>query len=263
MLIGIRLSSIKNEGFIKKNIYNHNLVYIYQIRHSNRHKNFISNKCIRVYGDQLLTDDSIIEFSNKVASKLPAPGGGSVAALSGALSASLLCKVCNLTIGKKKYVEVSADMEKVLSQIEDVRKTLIKLTDEDTNAFNEVIIAYKMSANSEEEVEKKNAAIQNALKHAVDVPLRTAKESLNVLFAGKTVAEKGNFNAITDVAVSLLLSVTALRGGALNARINFMDLKDTQFISDAEKELREIESKAVEVGSEGMDIIIRRLRDKS
>jgi len=225
-------------------------------------KNFISNKCICVYGDQLLTDDSVTEFSNKVASKLPAPGGGSVAALSGALSASLISKVCSLTIGKKKYADVSAEMEKIVSQIGNTKETLLKLVNEDAESFNEVIAAYKMPANSDEEVSKKHIATQNALERAANVPLKVARESLNVLSTGVVVAEKGYFNAITDVAVGLLLGVAALRGAALNVRINLIELMDKQFVSIVEKELREIESKAVEFCGEGMNIVARRLRDK-
>jgi formiminotetrahydrofolate cyclodeaminase len=210
----------------------------------------------------MLVDESITEFSNKTASKLPAPGGGSVSALSGALSASLVSKVCNLTIGKKKYVDVSPEMEKILSQTEFMRKRLMELVDEDTVAFNEVITAYKMQASTDEETKKKNAVIQGALKHAVNAPLKVARESLNVLSIGKTVAEKGNFNAITDVAVGLLLGVTALRGAALNARINFVELTDKEFVGNVEKELREIETKAVEFCGEGMETIIKRLKNK-
>src|SRR5437016_1894031 len=115
---------------------------------------------------------TVEEFLNDLASASPEPGGGSAAALSGALGASLVAMVCRLTIGRKNYEDVSADMEKMLARADELRATLLRQINEDAEAYAKVMAAYQLPKETEQEKAARTTAIQRALKGAVDVPLK-------------------------------------------------------------------------------------------
>ncbi|GAI93060.1 unnamed protein product, partial [marine sediment metagenome] len=128
-------------------------------------------------------------FLSELASDSPAPGGGSVAALAGSLGAALSSMVCNLTIGKEKYADVQQEIKDTLKKSEQLRKELIKLIDKDTEAFNDVMKAFKMPKETEEQKEKRKQAIQKGYKTAAKVPLETAKACEKILDIAMVVAE--------------------------------------------------------------------------
>ena len=186
----------------------------------------------------------IKEFLNELASSSPAPGGGSVAALSGALSAALSAMVCNLTIGKEKYQDVEKDIKESLKKIEKIRSELTDLIDLDTNAFNDVIKAFKMPKKTKDEIEQRKNKIQNGYKNAAMIPLRTARICLMIFDIAELLSNKGNRNSITDVAVSVIMANSGVKSAILNVKINLGSINDKEYVNNLSKELIEIEKKS-------------------
>ncbi|MFX0124291.1 MAG: cyclodeaminase/cyclohydrolase family protein [Candidatus Hodarchaeota archaeon] len=187
---------------------------------------------------------TVTEFIEEVASDKPAPGGGSVSALGGALGAALAVLVGKTTVGKEKFAEVQTEMEKVVSRGTELHQRLSEMVDEDTRAFNEILKAYRMPKDRSEDRLK---AIQNALVGAAEVPLEVAKLSLEALDLILAVAERGNKNAITDAGVAALFADSAVRGAIFNVKINTLSIKDeeikTQFKHDTKEILAQLDSK--------------------
>lgn len=178
----------------------------------------------------MLTDKSITKFLDELASSSPAPGGGSVAALSGALGAALTSMVSNLTVGKKKYLDVEAEMKNVLPQSEELRQRFTVLIDRDTNAFNKVMEAFSLPKDTDDQKALRTAAIQEATKEAALVPLEVMKHVIDGLALAKVVAEKGNLNSASDAGVSALMMGAAMEGAALNVQINLSGIQDMDFV---------------------------------
>ena len=177
-----------------------------------------------------LTEKNLNRFLDELASDSPAPGGGSVAALAGALGAALASMVCNLTAGKKKYAEVENDMKQAVRQSEQLRRKFTALIDKDTTAFNKVMEAFGLPKETEDQKALRSAAIQEATKEAALVPLEVMKHCIDALALARIVAEKGNINSISDAGVSALMLQAAAEGAALNVRINLGSIKDTEFV---------------------------------
>jgi len=188
-----------------------------------------------------LASSTVKDFLSELASSSPAPGGGSVAALSGALGAALSSMVCNLTIGKEKYLDVQDEIKEVLKKSEALRKKLTVLIDKDTRAFNDVMKAFKMPKETEEQKNKRSNAIQDGYKVAASVPLETARICEEILDVAMIVAEKGNQSSITDAAISSIMAKAGVEGAILNVKINLGSIKDEKFVKKIRKELEEIE----------------------
>ena len=206
-----------------------------------------------------LASMKINNFLSELASNSPAPGGGSVAALSGALGAALTSMVCNLTVGKEKYVDVQEDIKKVLKQSEKLRKRLEELIDEDTNAFNDVMKAFKMPKETEEQKKKRSAAIQQGYKTAAQVPLKTAHTCAEILDAAKVAAEKGNVSSITDATVSALMAKAGVEGAILNVKINLGSINDETFVKKLSSELNALEKTTKEKNDEILRIVSNKM----
>ena len=192
----------------------------------------------------MLIEKTMQGFLDELASNSPAPGGGSVAALGGALSACLLSMVSNVTIGKKKYVEVEEDMKKHLAVAEDWRRRMALSVDEDMAAFNELMSAYKMDKNSPEDEVKRTNVIQEALMQAINIPLEVANGCLELLKLAIKIADKGNVRAISDAGVAVLMAETALQGALLNVKINLSSV-------DSENTKEELSGLVAELATEG------------
>jgi formiminotetrahydrofolate cyclodeaminase len=184
-----------------------------------------------------LTEKSVKSFLDELASSAPAPGGGSVAALSGALGAALISMVSNLTIGKEKYAGVQGDITALLKQSEGLRKKLTDLIDEDVAAYTVLAQTMKMPRDTEEQKNARAKAMDKSLKGAIDVPLRVAQACVSVMELCRPAADKGNFNAVSDAGVAILMAEAGLRSAALNVLINLGWMKDTQFVSETRKKL--------------------------
>ena len=191
-----------------------------------------------------LASSTITGFLSELASSSPAPGGGSVAALSGACGAGLISMVCNLTIGKKQYVDVEEEITQVLKKSEATRKKLIDLIDEDTSAFNDVMRAFKLPKDTDNQKKQRSEAIQKGYKKAALVPLETAQTCEQLLDLANIVAQKGNQNSITDAGVAALMASSGIHSAVFNVKINLGSIKDKDFVHTIEQELSELISTA-------------------
>lgn len=197
----------------------------------------------------MIKDQSIQVFLNELASKASTPGGGSAAAIMGAMGAALVSMVCNLTIGKKNYTDVEEELKTVLSQAEGLRERLMGMIQADVDVFDQVMSAYGLPKETEEEKAKRSEAIQLALKTATEVPLECARVCAEVIQLSRIVAQKGNLNVISDAGVAVLAAYAALRSAALNVYINAKNIKDRAF---AEERLARLEGilKGADVSTE-------------
>lgn len=189
----------------------------------------------------MLTERTISHFLDELASNSPAPGGGSVAALAGAAGAALSSMVCNLTVGKKKYADVQAEMTAVLQETEKLRKELTLLIDKDTEAFNTVMAAFGLPKGTEQEQSARAAAIQEATKSATMIPLQVMTVCQKALRHTLIVAQKGNKNSASDAGVAALMLQAGCSGAALNVRINLNGLSDTDFVLKTTRRYKEVQ----------------------
>jgi len=184
----------------------------------------------------LLIDRKVKDFCEVLASREPAPGGGSAAALSGALGASLTMMVGNLTFGKKAYEALEQDIKAQLQQdyetIATVREELLKLVDEDTRAFNAYMEAVKMPKDTAEEREAREKAMEKAALYALEVPMKVALNCLTVLKHQMPFVLYGNQNAVSDAGVGALLAFAGVEGAALNVKINLPGIGDEAVRND-------------------------------
>lgn len=178
----------------------------------------------------MFTEKSVDEFLDALASKEPAPGGGSGAALGGALAAALVSMVCNLTIGKKGYEDVQEPMADLLRKSEAIRDELPQLLEADTQVYGKVMAAYRQPRKTPEQKRARNIAMQGALKEATEVPLSIAQRCAQVVELSLPAAEMGNQWAVSDAGVGVLLADASMRAALLNVYINLSSIKDKDYV---------------------------------
>jgi len=203
----------------------------------------------------MLTTKSLNDFLDDLASSSPAPGGGSVAALAGAMGAALTSMVCNLTIGKKKYLDVEHELRSVLQRSEELRHTMTRLVDRDTEVFNNVMKAFGLPKDTEQQKVQRTEAIQAATKEAARVPLEVMHLCLEGMKLAKTVAEKGNVNSISDAGVSALMLYGGLESAALNVLINLGNLQDRNFVEDTTARIQSLQQEASDLLQSNLAIV--------
>ena len=181
---------------------------------------------------------SVERFLDELASGNATPGGGSAAAIMGAMGAALVSMVCNLTIGKKGYEAVEGEMRSLLGESEALRAKLARMVAEDVAAFDSLMAAYKLPKASDDEKAVRSAAIQAGLKLATEAPLACARASAEVVRLTERAVARGNLNVISDVGVGVLAGWAALRSAALNVHINAPQIKDRAFTDRALGELQ-------------------------
>jgi glutamate formiminotransferase/formiminotetrahydrofolate cyclodeaminase len=172
------------------------------------------------------------KFADTLASEAPAPGGGSTAALCGALSASLATMVANLTFGKNDYRIHWLEMEEVGVKGQELKDWFLTAIDRDTDAFNQVISAMSLPKETPEQKVSRSEALEIANILATEVPLEMLEKSLEVLPLLKTVAERGNVNSVSDAGVGAHCLLACTEGAALNVRINLPNIKNEIFKRD-------------------------------
>lgn len=185
----------------------------------------------------MLVKLAVEEFSRVLGSNSPAPGGGSVAALSGALGANLVSMVCNLSIGKKGYEPFDAELAEVLKKSQTLSKSLLKRIDLDTEAFNRVMAAFKMANATENEKDARKQAIQAGYKEAVQSPLEIARECLDVLRLTGKLLGKSNSSLLSDLGVASLQAYAGLEGATMNVKINLPAIRDEGFVAETSSEI--------------------------
>lgn len=202
---------------------------------------------------------TVAEFLDELASQAPVPGGGSGAALVGALGAALASMVCNLTVGKPKYADVQDDIQALLAQTEALRARLTALIDEDVAVYYRLSSAYKMPKDTEEQKAARTAAIQDILRDATKVPMQIAEACVEVLRLCTPIAEKGNVGAVSDAGVAALLAEAALRSAALNVLINLAAIKDAEFVARERATLDGLLSGKAQLKEDIYDLVVSKL----
>lgn len=198
----------------------------------------------------------VSELLEKTASSDPVPGGGSIAALSAAVAASLAEMVANLTMGKIGYEAVEEEMMAVAEKMRPLREKLLDDMDRDSNAYNEVFSAFKLPKNSEEEEEKRQKIIQDGLKHAASVPMGVAEDAFGILKHTRTVITRGNKNAVTDGAVAAMMARTAVLSALYNVKINLGSIRDEAFVDDMREKVKRLEDATVREEQEILSLVV-------
>jgi len=200
------------------------------------------------------------EFVEKVASEAPAPGGGSVSALAGALAAALCAMVARLTLGKEKYRDTWQEMEHVRDSADALMHRLLDLVDEDTAAYNQVLIAFKLPKDTDAQRTARLAALQSATKKATAVPMKTLRSVAAVLSLAEAAVERGNPNCLSDAGVAAHLIRASASGAAYNVRINLSTLADQDFSAQMQLETAELLSKVMSSVAKLQEALNKRLR---
>lgn len=185
-------------------------------------------------------DKRVNVFLEELASSSATPGGGSAAALAGAMGAGLVGMVCRLTIGRKRFADVEDELRGVLNEAETLRLRLTDLADADTQAFDQVMAAYRLPKETPAEQTVRQTAIQSALQGATQVPLETARACGTVIKLAAQVIEKINPNALSDAGAAALLAQAGLKGAQLNVAINLADINDPIFVQKTNEDLHRI-----------------------
>jgi len=209
--------------------------------------------------EKALSSLSVAGFADEVSRESPAPGGGSVAAMAGAIGASLASMVVNLTAYKKGAGEIDKMLDDLSVKAIEIKDKLIKNIDDDSNAFNEYMEAMRLPQNTPEEKNARFAAMQAGLKKAVQVPLTTAKLSYEAIKICEIVKLHGNPNSITDVTVGARMALTGVQGGVLNVLINLKDIKDQDYVSDMKTECKALTADATALADKILNDVIERL----
>ena len=188
---------------------------------------------------------SVEEFAAVTASDAPAPGGGSVSALAGALGAALAEMVANLTVGKAKYAEVEDEMKELSAKGAEIRSELIAGIQKDTESFTMYMNALGMPKDTDEQKAVRREAMQNGLKEAAKVPLEVAETAAKIFPIAEAVVKRGNTNAVTDGLVASMMARTAVLGALLNVKINLGSIKDEAFVADMAAKVKALEELAI------------------
>lgn len=206
-----------------------------------------------------LLDLNLRGFANELSMDSPAPGGGSTAALCGALSAALSAMVSNLTVGKKEYEDVQIKIKDLATHGQALKDQLLHDVDADTVAFNNVMTAMRMKNKTDEQKEARAAAIEETSKKATLVPLEVLEKCLEALNLAKEVVLSGNKNSISDAGVAGLTAQAGAEGAFYNVRINLPDIQDEKFKKDIGDRANSLKEDAVNLGNEIKDLVLKEL----
>jgi formiminotetrahydrofolate cyclodeaminase len=194
----------------------------------------------------VLKELGLTDYLAKTASAEPVPGGGSAAALNAALAAALTEMVANLTIGRKKFASVDAEMRALAEKAAALRRKLVQDIDRDSDSYAQVLKAFQLPKGTEAEKAARERAVQAAFKQAARVPLGVARDALALMgLAGSAIA-RGNPNAASDGAAGVLAARMACRTAIYNVRINLASISDEAFTSELRREAERLEAEAEE-----------------
>ncbi len=190
--------------------------------------------------DSRLINLSLIDFADETASESPAPGGGSISAYMGALGISLGTMVANLSSHKKGWDDRWQEFSEWADKGQRIKNTLMALVDEDTQAFNRIMIAFGLPKSTDEEKKNRTDEIQSATKNAIEVPLKVMRSCLESMTVIEAMVKEGNPNSITDAGVGALCARSGVIGAYMNVKINASGLKDQEYLNKVVKEAEEI-----------------------
>lgn len=200
------------------------------------------------------------EFVNELSMDSPTPGGGSTAALCGALSASLSSMVSNLSVGKKGYEKVEKEMKKNAVSAQILKDELLNAVDADTKAFNKVMAAYRLPKSTEEQKKEKDRAVEEALKEATLVPFSVLEKSIEAMKLAKEAALKGNKNSVSDAGVAALAAQTAAEGAYYNIKINLPNIQDKPFKTRIQRKANSLRRESAKLSIELKRIMEKELK---
>ena len=197
------------------------------------------------------------EFVDLLASDAPAPGGGSAAALEGALGAALTAMVCSLTIGKKKYAEFEELAAEAQKKAADLKARFVDVMDRDTEAFNVVSAAFGMPKATDEEKAARSAAIQKGLEGCTKTPFEMMELAVETLELTASILGKSNDSAASDLGVSALSLRAAIQGAWLNVLINIGSLKNKELAEDYRAKGEALLAKALPLADQIYDAVVK------
>lgn len=206
-------------------------------------------------GKKKLIDMTLTEFADETASESPAPGGGSISAYMGALGAALGTMVANLSSHKRGWDERWEEFSNWAEKGKAFQTELMKLVDEDTNAFNKIMDAFSLPKKTDEEKATRQQAVQDATRFATEIPFKTMKLCYESMVVSKAMAEIGNPNSVTDAGVGALAARAGVIGAFLNVKINASGLDDKAFADDIIKQGENIVEKAKQLEIEILNIV--------
>jgi glutamate formiminotransferase/formiminotetrahydrofolate cyclodeaminase len=190
--------------------------------------------------ERALINMTVTDFTDELASNSPAPGGGSVSALAGTLAGGLTSMVAALTHEKKEFLDKKPMMEELGIQAQKFKDKLLYLVDEDTNAFNGILSARRLSASTDEEKKIRKIAILTADRFAIEIPLKVAEISFKVMKLSEKLVNEGNPNSVSDAGVAGEMALAAVRGACMNVHINLSGFSgDDVFAEDANSKSKE------------------------
>ncbi|MCJ7837187.1 cyclodeaminase/cyclohydrolase family protein [Cuneatibacter sp. NSJ-177] len=192
-----------------------------------------------------LKDLTVEGFVQITSSDEPAPGGGSVSALAGALGAALAEMVARLTTGREKYADAEEAMQLVLKEAAQIKEELLLAIQKDSSSFEQYMTALSMPKSTEEEKAARRAAMQDGLKAAAQVPMSVARTAGRILPLARLAVTQGNSNAVTDGLVATMMARTAVLGALFNVRINLSSIRDEAFTSAMAEEADRLEAEAL------------------
>jgi formiminotetrahydrofolate cyclodeaminase len=184
---------------------------------------------------------AVEDLLDAFASSEPVPGGGSASALAGAVGVSLLMMVAGLPKTRTGAPEEAADLAEASSRLRPLRDTLTSLIDQDSEAYEAVLAAYRLPNGNEAETSARRTAIESAMRGATDVPLETMRACQQALRGAAIIAKNGNPNAATDTGVGVQLLLASLRGAGMNVDINTASLTDAAYVARVKEEREELE----------------------
>ena len=194
----------------------------------------------------MLKELGLQAFIEQLESNEPVPGGGSVAALSSALSSALAAMVANLTIGKKNYETVSDEMVLVAERMHTHRIEFVDLIDKDANSFDSVMKAFKLPKETDDEKAYRTNQIQEGMKYAASVPLEVAEKTAVLFDDLAFLVKSGNSNAQTDALVAAMMARTAILSALYNVKINLGSIKDEAYVAEMKAKVAVLENTAIQ-----------------
>jgi glutamate formiminotransferase/formiminotetrahydrofolate cyclodeaminase len=207
-----------------------------------------------------LLDMDLRHFANELSMDAPAPGGGSTAALCGALSAALSSMVCHLTVGRKGYERIQREVKQMAVEAQTLMDALLEAVNLDSEAFNKVMEALRLPKKTAEQAAERDLAVEAATREATLVPLGVLEKSISLLKLAKKVARQGNKNSLSDAGVAGLAAQAAAEGAYYNVRINLPSLQDAEFRASLGRKAKALRIRAVKLGNDIRRIMDRNLR---
>lgn len=207
-----------------------------------------------------LIDMSLTDFVHETASESPAPGGGSISAYMGSMGSALGTMVANLSSHKRGWDDRWDEFSNWAEKGKYYHDELLRMVDEDTNAFNKIMDAFGLPKSNDDEKEARKQAIQDATKYAIEVPFKVMKLCYESMDVCKAMAEIGNPNSVTDAGVGALAARSGVIGAFLNVKINSADLEDKAFVEDVLKEGNEIVKKTQDLEAEILQIVESKIK---